>query len=91
MKLNEVVKLLREAAAFGTSKALENSAAMPARLTKAEAYRHYGRTQVDRWISEGLLQVTRHAYSSKIMIDRSKLEAVAAASNRVTYLPVAER
>lgn len=91
MKLNEMVRLLMEATASGTANALENGAAMPARLTKAEAYRHYGRTQVDRWISEGLLQVIRKANSSKIMIDRSRLEAVSAASNRVTYLPVAER
>ena len=53
--------------------------------SKTQAYQLYGRSTVDRWISEGLIKVNRKK------IDRAKLEAVAAASNRRTYLPVADR
>jgi len=53
--------------------------------TKAEAYRMYGRSIIDRWISEGLVTVIDKR------ISRKQLERLAARSNRQTYLPVAER
>ncbi|EHQ30918.1 hypothetical protein Mucpa_6869 [Mucilaginibacter paludis DSM 18603] len=58
---------------------------LPETLSRSEAYRRYGRTCVDRWIAEGL--ITPHGTK----ISRAVLGAVSAASNRLTYLPVAER
>jgi len=85
MKINELTTILKIAAKAGAEKALAGSGALPDGISKAEAYRLYGRGNVDRWLLEGLIQV------SNATIDRVKLERVAAASNRRTYLPVTER
>ena len=60
-------------------------------MTKADAYRLYGRSNVDRWLREGLISIGHPTETSQIFFDRSELEAVAASSNRITYLPVADR
>jgi hypothetical protein len=92
MKLKEFSELLRTAVESGTAKALAKANALPEFLTKAEAYRQYGRSDVDRWLAEGLLHTAAdRGKNQKKCIDRKKLEAIAAASNRKTYLPVAER
>ena len=85
MKINELTSILKIAAKAGAEKALAGCGALSEGINKAEAYRLYGRGNVDRWLLEGLIQV------SNKNIDREKLEAVAAASNRRTYLPVTER
>ena len=85
MKITELSTILKIAAKAGAEKALAGSGALPEGITKAKAYRLYGRGNVDRWLLEGLIQV------SNKNIDRVKLERVAAASNRRTYLPVTER
>ena len=74
-----------DAVLTGTGHALSVHGRVADQYTKAEAYRLYGRSDVDRWIAEGLIRV------SKKCIVRVELERVAAASNRVSYLPVAER
>ena len=92
MKLNELSSLLKMAVTAGTDKALVNTCQFSDRITKSEAYRLYGRYNVDRWLSEGLIHLTSVNTSiSKKTIDRKKLESIAESSNRVTYLPVAER
>ena len=85
MKITELSTILKIAAKAGAEKALAGSGGLPDGITKAEAYRLYGRGNVDRWLQEWLIQV------SDKNIDRVKLERVAAASNRRTYLPVTER
>ena len=87
-----MARLLLSIVNDSVSKTLSESGSQQERITKAEAYRLYGRSQVDRWIAEGLLKPVRERkYISKSGIDRAKLEQIAAASNRITYLPVAER
>jgi hypothetical protein len=85
MKINELAILLKTTATAGAEKALTGSGSLPDGITKAEAYRLYGRGNVDRWLKEKLFQV------SGKNIDRLKLAQVAAASNRITYLPAATR
>ena len=85
MKINELTSILKIAAKAGAEKALAGCGGLPDGISKAEAYRLYGRANVDRWLREGLLEV------SNKNLDRVKLERVAAASNRRTYLPVTER
>jgi len=85
MKITELSTILKIAAKAGAEKALAGSGGLPESISKAEAYRLYGRGNVDRWLQEWLIQV------SDKNIDRVKLERVAAASNRRTYLPVTER
>jgi hypothetical protein len=92
MKLKELSDLLRTAVEQGVGKTLSQTVVLPAYLTKAEAYRLYGRSDVDRWIAEGLLHpAADRGKNQKKCIHREKLEAIAAASNRITYLPVADR
>lgn len=92
MKPGELARLLLESVTDGTAKVLAQNAIQKERISKAEAYRLYGRAQVDRWIAEGLLKpLNGQIFISPSGIDRKKLEAIAAASNRGTYLPVADR
>ena len=60
-------------------------------MTKSQAYRLYGRGNVERWLKEGLIGLIPHSKKSKKILDRKQLETVAESSNRNTYLPVAER
>jgi hypothetical protein len=92
MQLKDLIVLLKNATEKGVEKALMDSGQQKDHLTKAEAYRLFGRGNVDRWISEGLVNPTTcKASKSRKFLDRIKLEAVAASSNRNTYLPSAER
>ncbi len=90
MKYTELATLLKNAAEQGTANAIKEERPVPDQLTKADAYRLYGRSNVDRWLREGLI-ATQPTDTSQIFLDRSELEAVAASSNRITYLPVVER
>jgi hypothetical protein len=85
MKITELIPILRIAAEEGAKKALAGCGNLTGGMTKAAAYRAYGRSNVDRWLREGLLKISDKHF------DRDKLAQVAAASNRITYLPVAER
>ena len=88
----ELARILLESVTDGTAKVLSENAIQQERISKAEAYRLYGRAQVDRWIAEGLFKPLKsQIFISPSGIDRKKLEAIAASSNRGTYLPVAER
>ena len=92
MKAPELARLLLEAVTDGTAKVLSETGIQQARISKAGAYRLFGRSQVDRWITEGLFKPSKgQVFISKSGINREKLEAIAAACNRGTYLPVAER
>lgn len=92
MRHIELTNLPKSAVTAGVEKALEESGTLPTHLAKREAYRLYGRSDVDRWISEKLLPVTTDlARNNKKLIERKQLEAVAASSNRITYLPVVNR
>jgi len=91
MKYMELAMLLKNAAEQGTAKAINEERSVPDRLTKADAYRLYGRSNVDRWLREGLISAQQPTDTSQIFLDRSELEAVAASSNRITYLPITDR
>lgn len=91
MNLKELGHLFKASVSVGADKALTDSGALPETLTKSQAYHRFGRNNVERWMKEGLVHTTKYGPSSKRTIDRLKLEAVARASNRTTYLPVAKR
>ena len=92
MKLKELSFLLKTAVIAGADKALATTCQFSERITKAEAYRLYGRNNVDRWLSEGLIAFNSVSSSiSKRTFDRQQLESIAESCNRCTYLPVAER
>ena len=84
MELKEFIPQLGNAIHAGAEKALALIGSQQ-HCTKASAYRQYGRSDVDRWLAEGLLIPV----SKKI--NQTQLERVAAASNRISYLTVVER
>lgn len=85
MKLEEIVLLLTNAAHDGAGKAFTGQVIVSEFLSKSQAYQLYGRSNVDRWLCEKLIKINERK------LNRTHLEAIAAASNRITYLPVAER
>lgn len=92
MKLHDLSLILKTAAETGAANALREGGALIDKVSKSQAYRQFGRANVDRWVAEKLIVL--HSADGKTLhkcIDRSQLEAVADASNRITYLPVTER
>jgi hypothetical protein len=57
MKQAELTRIFLESVTGGTAKALSETSIQTTMVSKAEAYRLYGRSQVDRWISEGLFNL----------------------------------
>lgn len=86
MERSELIFLLTRTAAAGAKQALARCDKQPDAITKSQAYRLYGRSDIDRWLSEGLI-----APNTKNRLDQVALAQIAARSNRITYLPVAER
>ncbi len=84
--------LFQSAVKAGSEKIIMESAVLGSRLRLSQAYVTYGRTNVDRWIKEKLVGTQCGASGGRfVTILRNELEAVAANSNRISYLPVAER
>lgn len=92
MEFKALVLLFQAVIREGAQKALSGCDNAPDWLTKTEAYRLHGRSNVDRWFSEGLLK-SRECLGkpTKKIVNRIQLEKIAGCSNRMTYLPVAER
>jgi hypothetical protein len=88
-----LAEILKEATKNAVEKTLIESSLTSAELSPAAAYRIYGRSNVERWLQEGLIryQSAGSGKSPRKFLDNQSLEAIAASSNRVTYLPVAER
>ncbi len=85
MELKELSVLLRNATAEGTENVLRATCILSNDLSKSEASKIYGRSNVDRWLTERLIKISNKKF------DRLQVEAIAASSNRMTYLPVADR
>ena len=86
MERSELITLLTRTAATGATNALALCGKQPDAITKSQAYRLYGRSDVDRWLNAGLLKLNK-----KNRLDKAALARIASQSNRNTYLPVAER
>lgn len=59
-------------------------------LRKSTAYRIYGRTNVDRWLKEKLIEISIDGNKGTVL-NRAELEKIAKSSNRMSYLSVIER
>jgi len=88
----ELSFLFQTAVKAGAEKCFRDGGLLKKQLSLSEAYAIYGRTNVDRWITEKLI-VTSICGNGTLRksISRAQLEAVAFKSNRISYLPVAER
>jgi hypothetical protein len=84
--------LLADAAELGATAALCKIGSLKPFLSKQEAYKLYGRANVDRWIMEGHVVANKDGdHSAKCRIDRVQIETIAKSSKRHTYLTVNER
>ncbi|MEH3115734.1 hypothetical protein [Pedobacter terrae] len=88
----ELSVLFQSAVKVGLERCFRDGRLLKNQLSLSEAYAIYGRTNVDRWITEKLIATRIGGKGSpRKSILRSELEAVASKSNRISYLPVAER
>lgn len=78
--------LLQDAAALGSESTLVELGILKAHLSQSEAFRTYGRANVERWIKEGLIEPIKDGpHSAKVRLDRVKLKAIANTANRAFY------
>ncbi|KQM75268.1 hypothetical protein ASE74_20840 [Pedobacter sp. Leaf216] len=85
--------IFQSAVKAGSEKCFRDGGLLDQYISLSRAYALYGRTNVDRWISEKLISTIDcvDGVSAKKTICRKSIEAVALTSNRISYLPVAER
>lgn len=92
ISLTQLRALMVDAGEVAAKKALTEAGLMTDTLNKAQAYKKHGRSDIDRWIKEGLLHPVRDGSGKvKWRIDRLELEAVSKAENRHTFLNTEER
>jgi hypothetical protein len=77
---------LKAASELAVSQTLMKLGLLKPYLSKAEAYKIYGRKQVDRWLREKLIsKIKDGTNSSTIRLSRTELETIAATSNRMSW------
>lgn len=92
MKPITISSALIKAAEDGSKRVIEELSLESQDISFPEAYLQHGRDAIKRWIKEGLLRPVASPKGKRSkMLNKKQLEAVAASSNRVTYLPVRER
>ncbi len=92
MQLTDLTIILKSAVEVGVNRAFNEGVFLQDYLKKSDAYKLYGRSIIDRWIREGLIQLqSLNGEVPRKFIDRRGLEELALSSNRVTYLQVADR
>lgn len=82
-----LARVLRAMAKLTATEMLTQTGGLKPYLSKAEAYRKYGRGNVDKWISDGHLSLSQNEVgtSSKMRINRSEIEALAEADDLLQY------
>ena len=92
MSLTQLRALMVDAGEVAANKVLTQAGLVKPFLSKQQAYKLHGQSNIDRWIKEGLLHPNRDGCGTvKWRIDRMELEAVAKSSNRHTFLNTDER
>lgn len=80
-------KLLAEAAEMGARDALSRIGKLRPYLKKSEAFRLYGRKNVEHWIMEGLVTARKDGdHSASWRIERLEIDAVNKAKNLLRFL-----
>ncbi|MEH3115735.1 hypothetical protein [Pedobacter terrae] len=80
-------KLLEEAAEMGGRVALSRIGKLKPYLKKAEAFRLYGRRNVERWIAKGLVTARKDgSHSASWRIEWLEIESVSKAKALIRYL-----
>lgn len=79
--------LLQAGAELGAISALIKTGRLKPYITKAEAFRRYGRKNIERWLNEGLLTPRKDGdHSAGWRIDRFELELIVQARFLLQHL-----
>jgi hypothetical protein len=87
INIHTLEKLLAEAAEMGARDALSRIGKLRPYLKKSEAFRLYGRRNVEHWIMEGLVTARKDGgHSASWRIERLEIDAVNKAKNLIRFL-----
>lgn len=85
-------QMLNDASEMGAKKALIDAGLDKPFLKKAEAFKLYGRSTVERWIKEGLIKPSKDGgQTTTTRLDKMRLALLSKTSNRNTYLTQKEQ
>ena len=87
--ITKLSNVFKEAVLQGVENVITEEQLFADTLSKNEAYKMYGRSNVDRWPKEKLISISHTG--KKGIINRQQLAQVAASSNRFSYLMACER
>lgn len=83
---HHLTELLEQAAEMGAKHALIQNGLLKPYLKKSEAYRQYGRRNVEHWIDDGLVNPRKDGdHSAAWRLDRLELEAIAKSDELIIY------
>jgi len=81
--------LLQVGAELGAMQALISTGKLKPYITKAQAFRLYGRKNIERWLNEGLLTPRKDGdHSAGWRIDRLELELIVKARFLLQHLDI---
>lgn len=79
--------IIQEAAEMGAILALTQVGKLKPYLKKSEAFRKYGRANIENWVQNGLITIRKDGnHSAGWRIDRSEVEAIAKSVILLRYL-----
>ncbi|WP_199120330.1 hypothetical protein [Pedobacter sp. ASV28] len=84
---HQLSMLLRDAAEMGALLALTKAGKIRPYMSKSEAFRTYGRKNIERWIDQGLITPRKDGnHSAPWRIERIEAEAIRKAVIAILYL-----
>lgn len=84
---HQLKMIIRESAEMGAIQALTKAGKLKPYLKKSEAFRKYGRANIEHWANEGLLTIRKDGdHSAHWRIDRLEVEAIVKATTLLRYL-----
>jgi len=79
--------LLQDAAEMGAKSALAKTGKIKPYLNKSQAFQLFGRKNIERWISQGLIIPRKDgSHSASWRIDRIEVEAISKSLNAMMHL-----
>lgn len=87
----QIAKMIFDAKRQGAKELLMELGLLKPMISRAEANRIYGKTIIDRWVKEGLIEPIKDGNrTAGVRLSRVRLDELEYTSNRGTYLTVAE-
>lgn len=82
----ETMHLLQSAVTIAVTEVLGRTGAIKPTLDKNEAYRIYGRSNVDRWIEKKMVSKRQAGRNMKWQLDRAELETARASDLKISRI-----